>query len=289
VKYRMIERCREAFPVRLMCRCLRVSASGYYGWRDRPASQRRQSNERLLARIRSLHAESDGVFGSPRMWEELRYLGESCSRNRVARLMRNDGLRGIPQRRRWGMKPTGTRPAHVQNHLARDFTADQPNAKWVTDITYIRTAEGWLYLCVVVDLYSGRVVGWSMSARQDRQLVLQAVLMALWQRPNRSPVILHSDRGCQFTSDEYQKFLKGHQLLSSMSAVGSCADNAAAEGFFGMLKRERVNRRQYSTRAEARSDVFDYIERFHNPRRARRTEQREKKEVGLTQPSVKTG
>ena len=285
----MIDRCREAFPVRLMCRCLRVSASGYYGWRDRPASQRRQSNERLLARIRSLHAESDGVFGSPRMWEELRYLGESCSRNRVARLMRNDGLRGIPQRRRWGMKPTGTRPDHVQNHLARDFTADQPNTKWVTDITYIRTAEGWLYLCVVVDLYSGRVVGWSMSARQDRQLVLQAVLMALWQRPNRRPVILHSDRGCQFTSDEYQRFLKGHQLLSSMSAVGSCADNAAAEGFFGMLKRERVNRRHYSTRAEARADVFDYIERFHNPRRARRTEQREKKEVGLTQPSVKTG
>ena len=146
------------------------------------------------------------------MWEELRYLGESCSRNRVARLMRDSGIRGIPQRRRWRTKPSGTRPDHVQNHLARDFTADQPNTKWVTDITYIRTAEGWLYLSVVVDLYSGRVVGWSMSARQDRQLVLQAVLMALWQRPNRSPVILHSDRGCQFTSDEYQRFLKGHQL-----------------------------------------------------------------------------
>ncbi len=223
------------------------------------------------------------------MWEELRYLGEPCSRNRVARLMRDNGLRGIPQRRRWRMKPTGTRPDHVQNHLARDFTADQPNTKWVTDITYIRTAEGWLYLCIVVDLYSGRVVGWSMSARQDRQLVLQAVLMALWQRTDQSPVVLHSDRGCQFTSDEYQRFLKGHQLQSSMSAVGSCADNAAAESFFGMLKRERVNRRQYRTRTEARSDVFDYIERFHNPRRARRTEQREKKEVGLTQPSVKTG
>ena len=285
----MIERCREAFPVRLMCRCLRVSAGGYYGWRDRPSSRRKQSNKQLLARIRSLHAESDGVFESPRMWEELRYLGEPCSRNRVARLMRDDGLRGIPQRRRWRKKPTGTRPDHVQNHLARDFTADHPNTKWVTDITYIRTSEGWLYLCIVVDLYSGRVVGWSMSARQDRQLVLQAVLMALWQRQNRSPVVLHSDRGCQFTSDEYQRFLKGHQLLSSMSAVGSCADNAAAESFFGMLKRERVNRRQYRTRAEARSDVFDYIERFHNPRRARRTEQRENKEVGFTQPSVKTG
>jgi len=128
-----------------------------------------------------------------------------------------------------------------------------------------------------------------MSSRQDRQLVLQAVLMALWQRTDRSPVILHSDRGCQFTSDEYQRFLQGHQIRSSMSAVGTCADNAAAESFFGLLKRERVNRRQYRTRAEARADVFDYIERFHNPRRARRIEQLRKKEVGLTQPSVETG
>ncbi len=285
----MIERCRDAFPVRLMCRCLRVSPSGYYGWRERPASGRKQANRRLLVRIRSLHAESDGVFGSPRMWEELRYLGESCSRNRVARLMRDNGLRGIPQRRRWRTKPTGTRPDHVRNHLARDFTAHQPNTKWVTDITYIRTGEGWLYLSVVVDLYSGRVVGWSMSPRQDRQLVIQAVLMALWQRTDRSPVVLHSDRGCQFTSDEYQRFLKGHYIRSSMSAVGTCADNAAAESFFGLLKRERVNRRQYRTRAEARADVFDYIERFHNPRRARKIEQLRKEDVGLTQPSVETG
>jgi putative transposase len=285
----MIERCRDAFPVRMMCRCLRVSPSGYYAWRGRPASRRRQANQRLLVRIRNLHAESEGVFGSPRMWEELRYLGESCSRNRVARLMKDDGLRGIPQRRRWRKKPTGTRPDHVRNHLSRDFSADEPNTKWVTDITYIRTAEGWLYLSVVVDLFSGRVVGWSMSARQDRHLVLQAVLMALWQRKDRSPVILHSDRGCQFTSDEYQRFLKGHRLLSSMSAVGSCADNAAAEGFFGLLKRERVNRRQYQSRAEARADVFDYIERFHNPRRARRTEQRMNENAGLIQPSVKKG
>ena len=130
----MIERCREAFPVRLMCRCLRVSPSGFYGWRNRPASRREQANQRLLVRIRRLHAQSDGVFGSPRMWEELRYLGESCSRNRVARLMRKSGLRGIPQRRRWRTKPSGTRPDDVQNHLARDFTADQANTKWVTDI-----------------------------------------------------------------------------------------------------------------------------------------------------------
>jgi putative transposase len=170
VKYRMIERCRDAFPVRMMCRCLRVSPSGYYDWRDRPKSQRKQANERLLTRIRSLHAESDGVFGSPRMWEELRYAGESCSRNRVARLMRRDGLRGIPQRRRWRMKPTGTRPDHVQNHLARDFSADEPNTKWVTDITYIRTAEGRLYLAVVVDLYSGRAVAVALNTRPRKTL-----------------------------------------------------------------------------------------------------------------------
>jgi putative transposase len=208
---------------------------------------------------------------------------------RLLCLMRANDLRGIPQRRNWRRKRSSVRPDHVENHLARDFNADHPNTKWVTDITYIRTAEGWLYLSVVVDLYSGRVVGWSMSARQDRQLVLQAVLMALWQRTDRSPVVLHSDRGCQFTSDEYQRFLQGHQIRSSMSAVGACADNAAAESFFGLLKRERVNRRQYRTRAEARADVFDYIERFHNPRKERKIEQLKKEEVTLIQPSVRKG
>ena len=289
MRYRRIGRCRDAYPVRLMCRCLRVSPSGYYGWRDRPQSRRERANQRLLARIRTLHRESDGVLGSPRMWETLRYDGEGCSRNRVARLMRVDGLQGIPQRRRWRKKSSSTRPDHVQNHLDRDFAASQPNTKWVTDITYIRTAEGWLYLCVVVDLYSGRIVGWSMSSHQDRHLVVQAVLMALWQRDKRGPVILHSDRGCQFTSDEYQRFLQGHGLISSMSAVGGCADNAAAESFFGVLKRERVNRRQYRTRSEARADVFDYIERFYNPRKTKRIEEQEKKEVVLTQPSVSSG
>jgi putative transposase len=181
---------------------------------------------------------------------------------------------GRPERR-------ATRPGNVDNHLDRDFTAPEPNHAWVTDITYVRTAESWLYLCIVIDLYSRLVVGWSMSAVQDRQLVLQAVLMALWQRQDRSPVILHSDRGCQFTSDEYQRFLKGHSLVCSMSAVGSCADNALAEGFFGMLKRERVNRRRYRTRAEARTDIFDYIERFYNPRMRRRLRNSEQAEVTL--------
>jgi putative transposase len=203
--------------------------------------------------------------------------------------MRRAGLRGIPQRRRWRTKPTGTPPPGTRNHLERDFTATAPNTKWVTDITYVRTVEHWLYLCIVLDLYSGMVVGWSMSARQDCQLVVQAVLMAIWQRPTRTPVILHSDRGCQFTADEYQQFLVAHQVTCSMSAVGSCADNAAAESIFGRLKRERVNRRQYRTRAEARADIFDYIERWHNPRQRRRLAFQEQERKLLTQLSVETG
>ena len=289
MRYRMIERCREAFPVRLTCRCLRVSPSGYYDWRDRAPSARERDNRRLLGRIEALHAASDGVLGAPRLWEDLRYAGESCSLNRVARLMQKQGLQGIPARRRWRKKSSGARPAGIENHLARDFRAHEQNTKWVTDITFIETAEGWLYLSAVKDLHSDAIVGWSMSHRQTRELVIQAVLMALWQREDRSPVILHSDRGCQFTSGEYQRFLTGHNLVCSMSAVGSCADNAAMEGFFGMLKRERVHRRIYQTRAEARADVFDYIERFHNPRCRRRLEAAKRKELLLTQPSVETG
>ena len=285
----MIQRCRNGFPIRMMCRWLRVSPSGYYGWATRVPSARAQENVRLLERIRTLHAHHDGVVGSPRIWEDLRYAGEQCGRHRVARLMRQAELQGVPQRRRWRKKPSGARPSGTRNHLERDFRAVAPNTKWVTDITYIRTAEHWLYLCVVLDLYSGLIVGWSMSPRQDRQLVVQAVLMALWQRPARSPVILHSDRGCQFTSEEYQRFLEAHQVICSMSAVGSCADNAAAESFFGVLKRERVNRQHYRTRAEARADIFDYIERCHNPRQRRRLDMQQQRERLLTQPSVITG
>lgn len=289
MKYRMVERCRDAFPLRMMCRCLGVSSSGYYGWRDRPLSERAQANEALLSNIKELHAESDGAAGAPRIWEDLQYAGVACGKNRIARLMQAHGIQGMPQRKRWRKKVSGARPVGIQNHLARDFRASEPNTKWVTYITYIETAEGWLYLSAALDLHSGIIVGWSMSHRQTRDLVLQAVLMAVWQREDRSPVILHSDRGCQFASGEYQRFLDGQNLVYSMSAVGSCADNAAMEGFFGQLKRERVNRRIYRTRAEARADVFDYIERFPNPRRRRRLDAARIKQSLLTQPSVETG
>ena len=252
-------------------------------------SPRATDNARLLARIRTLHEASDSTIGAPRMHEDLGYEGETASLNRVARLMAANGLFGIPQRKQWRRKTSGVRPAHVRNHLARDFTALEPNTKWVIDITYISTGEGWLYLCAVTDLYSGKVIGWSMSTVQDRYMVLKAVMMACWQRADRSPVILHSDRGTQFTSHDYQRFLSDHHIISSMSDVGHCGDNAPAEGFFGMLKRERVNRRRYQTLAQARLDVFDYIERFHNPRIQRRLEARDRKFCALTQLSAETG
>lgn len=177
------------------------------------------------------------------------------------------GFARDPAPTRWKRRGSGVRPAGITNQVARDFSAPSPNAKWVTDITYIATQEGWLYLAVVLDLFSRQVIGWSMQPQLTRDLVLQAVLMAVWQRQGVEPVILHSDRGAQYTSQEFQAFLRDHGIVSSMSGVGNCYDNAVAESFFGLLKRERVHRRQYRTRAEARADVFDYIEGFYNGQR----------------------
>jgi putative transposase len=229
-----------------------------------------QANQRLLSRIKAIHRASDGVMGAPSMWEQLVYEGERCGRNRVERLMRVHAIQGLPQKKRWQKKGSSNRPEGIANHLARDFKSLEANRKWVSDITYIRTAEHWLYLCVVIDLYSGIVIGWSMQRRQDKDIVTSAVQMAIWHAQPDGGVILHSDRGTQYTSHGYQRFLKENHITSSMSAVGSCADNAAAESFFGLLKRERVHRKRYQTRANARADVFDYIERFHNPRRRRK-------------------
>ena len=270
MRFAAIDDCRDTYPVQMMCRCLKVSTSGYYAWRSRRPGPRAVANAVLLERIEAIHEASDQVKGSPRIFGELRSEGHACSVNRVARLMRVNGMRGIPQLKKWRKKPSAARPAGVENLLERDFSATARDKRWVTDITYIRTDEHWLYLSIVLDLYSDEVVGWSMGNRQDTELVMRSVLMALGQREGDGPTVLHSDRGSQFTSGDYQDFLDDNGLISSMSAVGSCADNAAAEGFFGRLKRERVNRRHYRTRAEARTDVFDYIERVHNADRRRR-------------------
>lgn len=267
MRYHFIERCRGAFPVRLMCRHLKVSHGGYYDWRRRTPSTRARENTRLGRLIAQIHAETDGVYGARKIWAELRESGETCGLHRVARLMRQAGLQGIPSKRRWRRRLPASRPDGIADHLQRNFTAVEPDSRWVSDITYIRTREGWLYLAVVLDLCTRKVAGWSMSRRMQANLVVQAVLMALWRRHRQSDLLVHSDRGTQYTASELRSFLKAHQVTSSMSAVGNCYDNAAMESFFGLLKRERINRRNYATRSEARADVFDYIERFYNRRR----------------------
>lgn len=286
----MIERCRDEFPIRLMCRCLKVSASGYYDWSKRVPSARERDNQRLLGRIRELHEDSRGTLGAGRMQEDLAEAGEKASLNRVARLMAADSLQGCPRPNRRGQRaqPASTPPG-VRNLLERDFIALEPESKWVTDITEIKTSQGKLYLCIVLDLFDQRVVGWSMHHRQDRQMVIRAVQMAVWQRQGDHEVILHSDRGSQFRSGDYQRYLAANRLVCSMSAVGHCGDNAACEGFFGLLKRERVYRSSYSTLEAARADVFEYIERRHNPRMRRRVAKQDGKFKALLQPSVISG
>lgn len=284
-----MDRCRFSYPVRLMSRCLHVSPSGYYAWKKHRPSRRAVANATLLERIRELHETSDGTFGAPRMWEELTFEEIPCSPNRVARLMRQAGLQGIPIRRRRGGRRKKSRPPGIEDLLMRDFNADRKNHKWVIDITEIPTDEGKLYVAAVQDLCTKKVPGWSMSSRQTRDLALQAVLMALLQCEEGDEVILHSDQGSQFTSGDYQRLLKRHHVTCSMGSVGTCADNAAAESFFALLKRDRIHRRRYATRAEARRDVFDYIERFHNPRMQRRLIRQARKEAGLTQPSTESG
>lgn len=260
-----------------MCRCLNVSASGYYAWTTRKPSALERENTRLLERIREIHDDSGGVIGAPRMHEDLQDEGEQISLNRVARLMSLNGIQGWPRRKGRGRKRQAPRPSGLKNHLERDFTALEPESKWVTDITEIATKEGKLYLCVVLDLFSKLILGWSMHHRQDRHMVVRAVEMAVWQRQEKHELILHSDRGSQYTSGDYQRALKRNSLISSMSAVGHCGDNAACEGFFGVMKRERVHHRKYRTRDEARADLFDYIERFHNPRMRRRLANQDKR------------
>lgn len=286
----MIEHCRGKYPVGMMCRCLEVSTSGFYAWACRTPGPRALANARLLERIREIHEDSLGVIGAPRMHEDLTDEGEHVSLNRVARLMAGASLQGWPRvrKRRFGGKP-GARPIGVKNLLERDFTANEPETKWVTDITEILTLEGKLFLCIVLDLFNKLVVGWSMHHRQDRHMVVRAVQMAVWQRGADAEVILHSDRGGQFISGTYQKFLGGNALVCSMSEVGHCADNAACEGFFGQLKRERVHHREYRTRDEARADLFDYLERFRNSRMRRRVARQDRKFSALIQPSVEMG
>ena len=246
-----------------MCRVLRVSRSGFYQWLHKPLSDRAIEDRRLLGLIRASYAASGGVYGAPRVFQDLREAGEGCGKNRVARIMRLHkikALRGYKAPRAIAGRPSIIAP----NKLQRAFTVEQPDSVWVTDITYIRTWQGWLYLAVVVDLYSRKVVGWSMKPTLARELVLDALVMAVWRRRPQSRVMVHSDQGSQYGSDDWLRFLKANNLEPSMSRRGNCWDNAVAESFFSSLKKERIKKRIYKTRDLARADVFDYIESFYN-------------------------
>lgn len=250
-----------------MCCVLGVSKGGYYRWLRRPASKRKADDTALLQEIRNIHKDSKGEYGSPKVHAELRRRGTRCGCKRVARLMREDGLKAktVPK-----FKAT-TNSDHnmpvAENLLDRDFSPAQPNRAWAADITYIWTKEGWLYLAVVIDLFSRAVVGWSMSERMSRRLVIDAFLLAVNRRHPPPGLIHHSDQGAQYASTEFQQILAKYKAVCSMSRKGNCWDNAPAESFFAILKKGLVFHHQYQTRAQARQTIFDYIERFYNRKR----------------------
>ncbi len=251
---------------------LDVSPSGYYSWLTRPPSQRSRYDEVLVRQIRRSFSESGDTYGVRRVWPDLLSWDYPCGRERVARLMRQERLQARQARRRLP-RDNGERPTGIlaPNTLERCFEAARPNQRWVADFTYIWASEGWLFLAVVLDLFSRRVVGWSMKSQMTAELVTDALMMALWRRGPSKELLHHSDQGSQYTSDLFQKLLSEHGIECSLSRRGDCWDNAAMESFFSSLKTERLHRRTYRSRDEVRADVFDYIERFYNPRRRHST------------------
>ena len=258
---------KACYPVALMCRVLKVSRAGYYAWCKRPASQHTQEDQRLGLAVAAIYRESRGRYGSPRVHAELRERGQRTGRKRVARLMQTAGLRAREHRRFRCTTDSRHGMAIKQNLLERRFTVPTPNRGWVTDITYVWTLEGWLYLAVILDLFSRRVVGWSLSERLERGIALDALKMALQDRQPPQGLLHHSDRGSQYASHDYQQLLAVHGIQSSMSRKGNCWDNAVAESFFATLKIELVYQSQWSTRTQARSELFEYIELFYNRQR----------------------
>jgi len=261
-KYAFIKAHRDQYSVQTMCRVLQVAPGGYYEWLQKPISNRGKEDARLLRLIRASFVASQGVYGAPRVFLDLREAGETCSKHRVARLMRENNLRALHgyRTRRWAV---GKPAVLVPNLLKRQFTVTRPNKAWVTDITYIRTWQGWLYLAVVLDLFSRKVVGWSTRPTIHREVVLDAVLMAVRRRRPRGTLV-HSDQGTQFGSDAWRRFCRSNHLEPSMSRKGNCWDNAVVESFFGSLKKERIKKQIYKTRELATADVADYIVSFYN-------------------------
>jgi putative transposase len=265
MRFKLIDAAKEEFPIQRLCKVLGVSPSGYFAWRSRPASRRQREDLVLLAHVRSAFALSNGTYGSPRMTRELQDTGLAVGRRRTARLMRENGLRARQPRR---FKRT-TDSLHAlpvaPNLIAQDFSTERPDEKWGADISYIWTREGWLYLAVVMDLFARRVVGWAVSDRLHKELVLAALRRALVVRRPEAGLLHHSDRGSQYCSIEYQAELRRHGILISMSGKGNCYDNSMVETFFKTLKSELVWRTAFQTRAEASQALARYIDGFYNP------------------------
>ena len=260
--YEFIKAHRDRHSVEAMCRIFEVAPSGYYDWLKQPISNRAQEDARLLRLSRASFVASHGIYGAPRVFLDLREAGATCSKHRVARLMREANRRALHgyRTRRWAVN---TPSVLIPNLLQRQFTATHPNTPWVTDITYVRTWQGWLYLAVVMDLFSRMVVGWAARPTIHRELVLDAVLMAVRRRRPRGTLI-HSDQGTQFGSDAWRRFCRSNRLEPSMSRTGNCGDNAVAESFFSSLKKERIKKQIYKNREVARADVAEYIDTFYN-------------------------
>lgn len=260
--YEFIKAHRRQYNVETMCRVLGVARSGYYAWLKQPMSNRAQEDARLLRLIRASFTASQGIYGAPRVFLDLQEAGETCSKHRVTRLMRVNKLRALHgyRTRRWSV---GKPSVLIPNILQRQFTVTRPNKAWVTDITYIRTWQGWLYLAVVIDLFSRKVVGWSAGPTIRRELVLDALLMAVRRRRPRGTVI-HSDQGTQYSSDAWHRFCRSNHLEPSMSRKGNCWDNAVAESFFSSLKKERIKKQIYKNRELALTDVANYIDAVYN-------------------------
>jgi putative transposase len=268
MRYRFIQAHEQAYPVRVMCRVLQVSPSGYYRWRQAPVSRRTQANQHLLSEVARLHQQSRQRYGSPKLVAALRQQGIRCGRNRVMRVMRQAGL--ASRRGRCFKRTTlvDARQRHAPNQLQQRFVASAPNQVWLSDLTYIATDEGWLYLAAVLDLYSRRIIGWAMDAHMTDELTKCALQRALQKRKPKAHALLHhSDRGSHYSSRDYQKLLADHHIQVSMSGTGNCYDNAPMESFFAQLKLEEVFHQRYPTRQAAKTSIFAYIEGFYNPHR----------------------
>ena len=266
MRYTVIHKHRSQYAVRMMCRAMGVSRSGYYDWVSRPVSRRAQHHQALTEKIRYFHQVSRETYGSPRIRKDLLESGERVGENTVALLMQRADI--VPKTvRKFRVTTDSRKTVPAPNRLEQQFTTAQPDQRWVSDITFIPTREGWLYLAVIIDLYSRAVIGWAMHERMKTELVTNALKMALMRRKVRSPLLLHSDQGSQYAAADYRAMLAANGIECSMSRKGNCWDNAVAESFFHTLKTELVHHEDYRSRTEAKASIFEYIEVFYNRQR----------------------